>query len=185
MSPKLMLVILSLMFLIPLTIAWLMHSGLIDYSPVSGVNHGQLIDPPVAAELPPEYKEQGLDKLWVLAHFPSAYCEETCRERLYGLRQLHRALGRDAIRVRVVLFGELPDFDLTTSEFDLSEQDFTHIGTNAGKLSQQFTALGDKDGIFIIDPLSNIMMRYAPEMDPNDILVDMERLLKYQKTDPQ
>ena len=180
-----MLVTLGLMFLVPLTAAWLMHSGVIDYKPGSGVNRGELVDPPVAAEVPEEYAEEGLDRIWVLGHFPPASCDVTCQERLYGLRQLHRALGRDSIRVRVVLFGEDLDRGSVTSHADLSEQDFSFIGPNTGKLALQFESLGDRDSIFIIDPLGNIMMRYSADTDPNEILPDMERLLKYQKTDSQ
>ena len=184
-SPKFTLSLLGLMFLIPLTLAWLMHNGVIDFTPGSGVNKGTLIDPPVAAQVPEDFARLGLDEHWVLAHFPGEYCDGACEERLYGLNQMLRALGRDAVRVRILLLSEPGE---TASELPLpegSESVFTSINTDTIKLSQQFNSLGDTRGIFIIDPLGNIMMRYAPETTPDDMLSDMERLLQYQKTDPQ
>jgi hypothetical protein len=38
---------------------------------------------------------------------------------------------------------------------------------------------GTGQAIFIVDPLGNVMMRYAAPPDMRGILKDLERLLKY------
>lgn len=184
-SPKLILSLLGLMFLVPLTLAWLMYTGAINFSPGGGVNRGELVDPPIAADVPEQFLAQGLAEHWVLAHTLPGICADACQDRLHGLRQIHKALGRDAVRVRLLLLAnsELMVSDLP--EMEKPDSGFTVLDSNTGKLSQQFESLGDRHGIFIIDPLGNIMMRYASETNSNDILIDMERLLQYQKTDPQ
>jgi cytochrome oxidase Cu insertion factor (SCO1/SenC/PrrC family) len=41
------------------------------------------------------------------------------------------------------------------------------------------------DGIYLIDPLGNIMMYYAADADPNHIRQDLKRLLTWSKLDEQ
>jgi hypothetical protein len=36
-------------------------------------------------------------------------------------------------------------------------------------------------GIYLVDPLGNAMMVYAPETDPRDILKDLKKLLRVSK----
>jgi cytochrome oxidase Cu insertion factor (SCO1/SenC/PrrC family) len=185
LSPKLILILLSLMFLIPLTLAWLMYSGVIDYRPVSHVNKGMLIEPPVKADLPEKFRHPGLYQHWVLVYPLPSSCSDPCRQILFGLRQFHRALGRDGNRVALVLLAETRPDEQFLEEIEKLDPGFNVISDNTGKLSLQLKQLADGSGIFIIDPLGNIMMNYPPEPDPNDILADMERLLQYAKTDPQ
>lgn len=185
LSPKSTMILLGVLFLIPLTLAWLMYSGAIDYRPVSRVNKGMLIEPPVEAQLPEQFELPELYQHWVLVYPLPSNCGDRCREILVGLRQLHRALGRDGGRVGLVLLaGARPDEEFL-EEIEKLDPVFNVISENTGKLSQQLNELAGGAGVFIIDPLGNIMMHYPPEPDPNDILADMERLLQYAKTDPQ
>ena len=46
-SPRLALVIIASLFILPLALAWLMYSGVIDYDPVETRNLGKLVEPPV------------------------------------------------------------------------------------------------------------------------------------------
>lgn len=184
-SPKLTLALLGIMFLVPLTVAWLMYSGVIDYRPGTSVNRGILVDPPVRAEVPESFAESGLAEHWVLTYIIPPDCNDACREQLHGLGQIHRALGRDAVRVRIMLVDNGSPEGEFRERIEAPGQGFHVISENSGALIRQLDSLGDRNGTFIIDPLGNIMMRYAGETDPNDILFDMERLLQYQKTDPQ
>ncbi len=183
MSPRLTLVVLGLMFFVPLTIAWLMYSGAIDYKPSSGVNHGELVEPPVPARLPEAYSSLGLIEHWSVVYPLPPECDDPCHELIIGLRQFHRALGRDAGRVRLVLLEGSMAAGSLAEEATKIYPEFNVISENTGMLLQQFSELADDGGIFVIDPLGNIMMNYPPRPDPNEILEDMERLLRYAKTD--
>lgn len=183
MSPRLTLIILGLMFFIPLSIAWMMYTGVIEFKPGTGVNKGRLIDPPVAAQLPDAFADLDLNERWVLVHPLPEYCDDSCQEFLVGLRQFHRALGRDSSRVALVLLAEDSQQASLADEAQKIYPEFIVIGENTGMLSQQFEELAGGAGVFVIDPLENIMMHYAPMTDANEILADMERLLRYAKTD--
>jgi hypothetical protein len=47
MSPRLALVVIAALFILPLLLAWLMYSGVIEFTPGTTRNHGQLVQPPV------------------------------------------------------------------------------------------------------------------------------------------
>ena len=181
-SPRAILVVLGLIFFVPLSIAWMMYAGIIDFRPGAGVNKGNLIQPPVAAQLPGTFAKLDLNERWILVHPLPRVCSESCLEVLVGLRQFHRALGRDSGRVGLVLLAGQEN-NSVAEEAEKIYPEFNVISENTGMLSQQFEELADGDGVFIIDPLGNIMMHYPPDPDPNEILVDMERLLQYAKTD--
>jgi hypothetical protein len=176
---------LTLLFLTPLVVAWLMYIGVIDYRPENTRNHGTLIQPPVAARLPESFSRRDLTSHWLLIYPLSPDCGESCEADLIGLRQIGRALGKDADRIRSVLLsdGSLSDARLR----ELSEIDAGSIvmTDGTGMLRSQLESLGDGRGTFLIDPLGNFMMHYHADTDPNDIRLDLERLLKYAKTDPQ
>jgi hypothetical protein len=45
------------------------------------------------------------------------------------------------------------------------------------------TSLNTGAGTYLIDPLGNIMMAYTADTDPNDIRLDLKRLLTWSKLD--
>jgi len=49
---------------------------------------------------------------------------------------------------------------------------FQSFGISAGQPAEQ-------QGIYLVDPLGNVMMRYPPGANPSGMLKDLTRLLKY------
>jgi cytochrome oxidase Cu insertion factor (SCO1/SenC/PrrC family) len=209
-SPRIALLVIAAMFLLPLTLAWLMYSGSVDYQPGSTRNLGTLIEPPLAidwgkaitadtgrplAESPGALPDSLLEH-WVILHPIPAKCEVACRKRVTALRQIHLATGRHQKRLRLVLL--LDDFStVETADLLLSIYDkYTLIRDPGGNLratlatagtgarSQPDSAngtpvqAGEADGIYLIDPLGNIMMYYAANADPNHIRQDLKRLIQ-------
>ena len=184
------LLLLLALFALPPLAAWL----LIDvWRPGVTVHHGELLDP--AQPLP---ALQGLDTngvpfdpellrgRWAMAYLSAGQaCQESCQTTLYQMRQMQIALGKDMQRVQTVLmFTSEPQADILDwlqQEHDamlkiiLSDQTVVHLITEA------FESEVVGQGIYLIDPLGNLFMRYAPDTDPGDILKDFKRLLKYSK----
>ncbi len=184
-SAKGTLVGLTLLFLFPLVMAWLMYSGIIDYAPREMKNHGTLINPPVEARLSGLFEQGGLKGSWILVHALPAECGEPCRTDVVGLRQAHRALGRDGDRVRTVHLAP-PRLDPDRlEEMTAIDPDAFTARDSSGMLSAQLEDIEGASGTYLIDPLGNIMMHYDAGSDPNGIRLDLKRLLKYAKTDPQ
>jgi cytochrome oxidase Cu insertion factor (SCO1/SenC/PrrC family) len=188
-SSRRTLLIVAALFLVPLAAAFLFfYSG---WRPVGQVNRGELIQPvrtlPEAVLLSAE--DQQLDAKflrgkWTLAYVGEGSCDARCVEALTLIRQTSLALGKDSERVQRVFFvtGECCNQQYLTTE---------HAGLISARLDEaadrEFLALFPGTGatpasragrIYIIDPLGNLMMSYAPESPPKGLLEDLKKLLK-------
>jgi hypothetical protein len=119
---------------------------------------------------------------WVMLMADEAACGETCQKKLWQLRQIRTATGKEAERIERV-FLVLDDEPLQT--LLLREFDGTHF-LRAGRAElQQFLALPEggqlTDHIWLIDPLSNQMLRWPKAAEERRIKKDLDRLLKYSR----
>lgn len=133
-------------------------------------NHGAFVEPPRtvagldvrgAAGQPPE---AGLWWLWAV---PKGDCASACREALHQLRQLHALLNRDAARVRraVVTAPGVEVDPAITAEYPRLDV-----------LSGNLEPLGA--GIYVVDPIGNLVFHYTWEQAGAPLLDDLKRLLK-------
>lgn len=207
MSPRLTLLIIAAMFLLPLTLAWLMYSGSVQFEPGEGKNLGELVEPPV----PIDWHEvrlvengQGenssltdagdiLNEHWVVLFPISGECENSCRSTVSSLRQIHLAAGRHRSRMRVALLLGESNSGETESLLRAVYEPFTLIRAPSGELWNSLAEIAPEPsgpsssgyGTYLIDPLGNIMMRYAADADPNHIKQDLKRLFTWSKLDEQ
>jgi len=164
------LALLGLFFCAPFALAWL--AWWLDWAPGSTANYGELVVPPRPIAAPPL---QALRGKWVLVSFDAAACDAYCEKKLYYLRQVRRAQGKNQGRVArlwVITDGAQPRAAL------LGAIEGTRIARDAG-LAAAFAAPGAaRDHIFLVDPLGNLMMRFPHDPDPSLILKDLQRLLR-------
>lgn len=190
-TPRLALVIIASMFMLPLAVAWLMYSGIIDYSPVETRNLGSLVQPPVPVSLESlvvtgeeTLPLEDLREHWVVLYALPDPCRQDCLEDAAALRQVHRAAGRNQSRIRIVLLGK----SATPSLLDIYPS--FHLAVEAGaQLTGELNTVARTNNapvagsLYLIDPLGNIMMFYAAGFDPNDLKKDLKRLLTWSKLD--
>lgn len=162
MKPKLILV--ALVCVAPLilgTLAWLY-----GWPPGSAGNYGELIAPRTLSGPPFD----ALRGKWVLVSFDAAACDPYCERKLYYLRQVRRAQGKDMERVERLwlVTGGAPRQEL------LAAIEGTRI-----VLSND--ASFSPDHIYLVDPLGNLMLRFPRDPDPSKMLKDLQRLLKYSR----
>lgn len=135
-------------------------------------NYGELIAPrPVSQEpLSP------LRGKWVMVMFDGAACDAYCERKLYFMRQVRKAQGKDQGRVErlwVITDGGRPRAEL------LAAIEGTHVSrTDSVELIRAFPG-NPRDHIYLVDPLGNLMMRFPRDPDPSRMLKDLARLLKY------
>lgn len=167
--PRAQLLIIAAISALSLGGAWLLFLEVRDGGLWGTTNHGKFVDPLVTVE------ELGIESAageplaadkWWLWVVPQGPCEETCRHALYQLRQLHVLLDRDAARVRRALLGAQP-----SDAAELTET-YPRLQVLSGNLSSL-----DR-GIYIVDPLGNLVFYYTFDQDAADVLDDLERLLK-------
>ncbi len=114
---------------------------------------------------------------WVLLMVDSGHCDEFCRRKLFGLRQLRLTQGKDMQRIeRAWLISD----NVAPTAAVVADFPGTWLIRAAGsELLGQLPAGGAlADHIYLIDPLGNLVLRYPRDADPSGIIRDLVRLLK-------
>ena len=176
---RLQLLLIAAVFFGPLLVAtWMYQSGAL--TPEGRSNHGELLEPVTRlAEATPDSPVLELaEGRWIMLYTNEAACDDACLDALYRMRQTRQMTGREMDRLlRVFLHGEsVPDRVLLQRE---------HPGlitiTDKG-LASLLDARRPGDalpgGIYLIDPLSNLVMYFPPDLDPGEMVDDMKHLLK-------
>jgi hypothetical protein len=178
---RLTLVLIVAFFALPMAVAWLMNFGA-DWSPGVTANHGTLVTPVVPVDTTGLVEPAGgaLDPNlfrgeWTLVYRLSGDCDETCRQVLYVMRQVRLAQGKNIDRVRRLLLLEGTQTPTWVDEVQAHYPGLlvAHPAGSGGVM--RFPAAGR---IYLVDPLGNLMMEYAPDADPRGMIKDMERLLR-------
>ncbi len=205
---KLKLTFLLLITALPVTLATLSFNSAIDSGAISATsNKGTLIYPPadisalamqdtdnnpvfksfeeVIAALPndEEYEIQP----WLMVYVNGKQCDESCDERIHYLQQLHIALGKNIQRVRRYYLNvsgnplsadtaehfrvEYPSMGVAQSDQDVITANLAEAGAMLDFSQQSY--------VILVDPVGNVMMYYTEEQEAEDIMADLETLLKY------
>ncbi|MGQ0544153.1 MAG: SCO family protein [Betaproteobacteria bacterium] len=159
------LVLIGLVCAAPLVLGTLAH--VMGWSPGRPGNYGELLAPravPLAALAPLRGK-------WVLVSADAAPCDAYCEKKLYFMRQVRRAQGKDMERVeRLWLVGgaaALPPELLAAIE-----------GT---RIARGEDPVFGAEHIYLVDPLGNLMLRFPRDPDPSRMIKDLQRLLRYSR----
>ena len=158
------------------------------YRSESTTNYGSFIEP--------QRQAVGLESFrgkWVMFTIDSPQCDEFCAKRLYLMRQLRLTQGKDKDRLeRVLLLSEPGKAEFLTSGVESLEkvhegmhqlfldadQRARLLGIEGQTLSTDGTA--DK-GIYLVDPLGHVMMRFPDDPDPSRMKKDLGKLLKWSR----
>jgi hypothetical protein len=131
-------------------------------------NQGAFVEPPLTArELDVRSAdgrplESGVWWLWIV---PDGPCAAQCRRALHQLRQLHVLLNRDAGRVRRALLAGGPEAS------DIAAT-YPRLALLSGNLERL------EPGVYVVDPIGNLVLRYALSDAGKPVLDDLKRLLK-------
>jgi cytochrome oxidase Cu insertion factor (SCO1/SenC/PrrC family) len=177
-----LLIGLAVLFFAPLGLSFYLYYGHSRFQPSNHVNHGELIEPvrpmptmslPLlgGAQTAPDF----LQHKWTLLYANPGRCTDLCRRKLYETRQVHTALDRDMGRVQRVFVAAA---DCCEAQF-LQREHPDLIVVRAEDAAALLAALPQGSGsVYVIDPLGNLMMAYAPDAPPQGLLDDMKRLLR-------
>jgi len=167
---RLKLAVIFLACAAPFVLAWMAY--LFGWAAGTTSNYGELIAPRNLAGPPLE----PLRGKWVLVMADAAACNAYCEKKLYFMRQVRRAQGREMARIeRLWLVTDA----VQPASALLSAIEGTAIVSQAGGLAATFPAEGSvRDHIYLVDPLGNLMMRFPRDPDPSRVIKDLQRLLK-------
>jgi len=136
------------------------------WAPGSASNYGELIAPRAVPGM------ESLRGKWVLVIFDAAACAAYCEKKLYFMRQVRRAQGKEMDRVErlwVLTDAGKPRAELLAAIEGTRIQAVNAFESNA------------TDHIYLVDPLGNLMMRFPRDPDPSKMVKDLQRLLKYSR----
>jgi hypothetical protein len=178
---------LALLFFAPLGLSFYLYYGK-SWRPGGRVNAGELIAP--ARPLPSlalplagasETNPQFLKGKWTLLYVQHGRCDDECRRHLYDTRQVRLALDREMNRVQRVFIGDgdCCDFEeLKAAHPDLMVVRASPADEPLLALLPVRTGAENSHRVYLIDPLGNAMMFYAPDVKSKGMLEDMKRLLR-------
>ncbi|QNA87984.1 cytochrome C oxidase subunit I [Massilia sp. Dwa41.01b] len=155
--------------------------------PSGRTNYGTLIDqrshpmpklPSTTLDGRPKTLEHYAGK-WLMVKVGGAACDQECEAQLFAMRQLRTMQGKNMERVeRVWLITDDAQLDNTL----IRKYDGMHL------LRVPRAALGNwlpveaggklEDHIFLVDPRSNLMMRFPKHPEPRRVHKDLAKLLR-------
>lgn len=118
---------------------------------------------------------------WVMLQVDGGACGEACKRKLWNMRQVRLTTGKDRDRIeRVWLIDDGARLDILL----MREYEGTRFLRARRAELEKFLAPTDETGarleghVWMIDPLGNLMLRWPPDADPNQMKKDLARLLK-------
>jgi len=195
-SNRLKLSAILAMFLLPLLVAVLMYRGQLPLFSGEPINQGTLVQPPVALDWTVAIADPALEPVeallgsWVMLMAVPAGCDEACLQKVTGLRQVHKASGRERHRLELVLLTEsLPDQSLKQRFLNIYEQ-FRVLADPSDKIHKSIQTALVQSGLsanglntYLVDPMGNIMMAYNTSDSEARMSKDLKRLLAWSKQD--
>ena len=165
------LALLVAIFALPLIAGWIAYVS--GWGSGAASNYGTLL-PPKQLDDPALASLRGK---WVLVQLDRGACDASCEQKLYYLRQIRRAQGRQMGRVErlwIITDAGSPAPAL------LEAIEGTHLARGNPKLAAAFPAeRAASEHIYLVDPLGNVMLRFPRDPNPSKMVKDLERLLKY------
>jgi cytochrome oxidase Cu insertion factor (SCO1/SenC/PrrC family) len=182
-SGRKILLILSVVFLLPFTVAATLH--LLDLRP-SGKSYGDLIQPPRALQIPvlhdgagKVFTAQQWLKKWSVVMVDSTGCAAPCQAQVHLLKQVHTSLNKDIKRVQRILLVPTETKSETFNALQKQYPDLLILGgadAEAVKFAAEFNVADGQ--VYLVDPLGNLMMSYPTNTDAKALFSDLKRLLK-------
>jgi hypothetical protein len=172
--------------IVPFAIAWLLAQN--PENVKLGTNHGELISPPLPTKADDftgydAFSSQNLQELrghWLMINIVAeSQCSEPCEEGLYKTQQISLMMGKDIARIRRVAMV----YQAGQQPFSKQWQDDARLlkvvpATRLADAIRMQAGDTPPGGLWIMDPLGNLMMRYPPGYDPYKVRDDLSKLLR-------
>lgn len=153
------------------------------WRPSALMNHGELLQQVSVAEAvaaQPDGTPLPLSRFkgkWLMLTVDSGACDTYCQGKLYRMRQVRLTQGENMDRIERAW---LLDDDVTPAAQLIADYSGMQlIRAKNNPLLKQLPANGTpRSHIYIVDPLGNVILRYAGDGDATGMKKDFTRLLK-------
>jgi cytochrome oxidase Cu insertion factor (SCO1/SenC/PrrC family) len=113
---------------------------------------------------------------WVFVTVDAGACDDYCRGKLWKMRQVRLTQGKNLERIeRVWLVSDAQRIAPAL----LKEYEGTWLAGTQDNLLKAFPhGTAQRDHIYLVDPLGNVVLRYPRDADPSRMKKDLTRLLR-------
>lgn len=180
---KLSMIALVLLFITPVIVAIVMNSNWIKFSPESFKNNGDFIQPPI--KITNKESLKSFEEYWTVVYQHSDICDDKCLKMLDTLYRIRLTKGHKMKKIKLLVL--YPDGTV----LDIPEQ-YTSIETQSYKTSDEINnvlntlsekSLGNNRGLYLLAPEGFLMMSYANDFEPKDVISDLGLLLRARKNE--
>lgn len=148
-------------------------------------NHGDLLDPilqlqqlGITTNDGKLLDKQDLQRKWRMIFIVGSDCDAACKKRLYEMRQMNIALGKNEDRVKHMILHTAPADPAFQQYLDKEQTAAENYTIKSEKLPAPMKPGTHPNAIYYMDPLGNIILRFGQDIKPKLILQDMNKLLK-------
>lgn len=149
----------------------------------ASINYGELMEVKPMAGTALNQRDNTIFRMrqlrgkWVLLTVDSGSCDEQCRKKLYYMRQVRLTQNKEMDRIERVWL--IDDNEVPEPEIADQLKGTWFISAKDSKLLTELPAqASQRDHIYVIDPIANLMMRFPKNPDPTLMAKDIKRLLK-------
>lgn len=187
------LYVLLFIFAAPFVLSWWMYNFTQLGRDGGAYSHGELVLPPRIVPDRPLLdpvaitRSRHLYGKWNVVYLTRNGCDAGCEQRLYMMRQIWLAMGRNSTRLqRVLLLVDAANEAAAQRRMQQYPGQLVALinPEDSDAIAGIFTLeTGDRPleagRLYLIDPRGNLMMSYPQGADPMGIIKDLNRLLKY------
>jgi cytochrome oxidase Cu insertion factor (SCO1/SenC/PrrC family) len=185
---RLILLGVALVFIIPIFVSWYLVFFSDFKKGDGGTQKGELISPVIPLGEPEVFnlKSKTIESIngkWTLLFFVENECNQLCEDKLYQLRQIRLALGKDRDKVdRLLVSKNKQQWSQYTNSFN-GQKYIDPTSRDYNRLIKKFNDYAGLDlkATYLIDPYGFLMMKYPQDDNPMGTIKDIERLIKNQK----
>lgn len=185
---RLILLGVALVFIIPILVSWYLVFFSDFKKGDGGTQKGELISPVIPLGEPEVFnlKSKTIESIkgkWTLLFFVENECNQLCEDKLYQLRQIRLALGKDRDKVdRLLVSKNKQQWSQYTNSFN-GQKYIDPTSRDYNGLIKKFNDYAGLDlkATYLIDPYGFLMMKYPQDDNPMGTIKDIERLIKNQK----
>lgn len=180
---KLTISSLALLFIIPVIVAIVLNSSLIEFSPDSFKNKGNFIQPPI--KITDKKSLKPFEDYWTVVYQHSGTCENDCIKMLDALYRIRLTKGHKMKKIKLLVLHPRPDTLKIPTQYTSIQQQFydstDKLNTILAQLSTQ--SLGNDKGLYLMAPEGFLMMSYDKDFKPQDVIEDLGLLLRARKNE--
>lgn len=176
-----MLLLVAAVCIAPFVASWALY---FFWQPSGRINYGELVEgvtvPAGALASATEGKSFDFAQVrgrWVFVTVDSGACDDYCQKKLWKMRQVRLTQGKYLERIeRVWLVSDAQNVAATV----IKEYDGTWFAAAQNSAPLKMLPFRDvqRDHIYLVDPLGNVVLRFPKDADPSRMKKDLERLLR-------